>query len=170
MTFLLQALAWITDPAHQGGPNGIWARLGEHLAYSAIGVLLACILAVPVGAWVGHTGRGRGLAVGLSSAARALPTLGLVTLLGIGLGIGLVGPMIAFVALAVPSILAGTYAGIGAAEPVGGLGAERPGPHPRVGQAAEFGQFEEVLVLEGVHDHDARVHGHQPAGARARPA
>lgn len=116
MSFLLEALAWIADPAHQGGPNGIWARLGEHLAYSALGVLIACVIAVPLGAWVGHTGRGRGLAVGLSGAARALPTLGLVTLLGILLGIGLVGPMIAFVALAVPSILAGTYAGIGAAD------------------------------------------------------
>lgn len=116
MNLLARALAWIADPAHQTGPDGIWARLGEHLAYSAFGVLAAAVVAIPLGAWVGHTGRGRGLAVGLSGAARALPTLGLVTLLGLWLGIGLLAPMIAFVALAVPSVLAGTYAGIGSAD------------------------------------------------------
>ncbi|WP_232548431.1 ABC transporter permease [Propioniciclava soli] len=127
MNYLLDAFAWIADPAHQAGPNGIWARLGEHLGYSVVGVLLACLVAVPAGLWVGHTGRGRGLAVGLASAARALPTLGLVTLLGLLLGIGLVGPMIAFVALALPSILAGTYAGVEAADRVAVDGARAAG-------------------------------------------
>nr|WP_269779272.1 ABC transporter permease [Propioniciclava soli] len=101
--------------------------MGEHLGYSVVGVLLACLVAVPAGLWVGHTGRGRGLAVGLASAARALPTLGLVTLLGLLLGIGLVGPMIAFVALALPSILAGTYAGVEAADRVAVDGARAAG-------------------------------------------
>ncbi|MDN5571147.1 MAG: ABC transporter permease subunit, partial [Propionibacteriaceae bacterium] len=127
MRYLIEAFAWIADPANQGGPNGIWARMGEHLTYSAVGVLLACAIAVPVGLWVGHTGRGRGLAVGLSGAARALPTLGLVTLLGLLLGIGLVGPMIAFVALALPSILAGAYAGVESADRVAVDGARACG-------------------------------------------
>lgn len=127
MRYLVEAFAWIADPANQSGPNGIWARLGEHLAYSAVAVLLACVVAVPVGLWVGHTGRGRGLAVGLSGAARALPTLGLVTLMGLLMGIGLVGPMIAFVALALPSILAGAYAGVESADRVAVDGARACG-------------------------------------------
>ena len=112
MRFFTDALAWVADPARWPGPDGIAVRLGEHLAYSVVGVLIACLVGIPAGWWVGHTRRGRGLAVGLSGAARALPTLGLVTLLGILLGIGIVGPMVAFVALALPSVLAGAYAGI----------------------------------------------------------
>lgn len=118
MRYFLDAVAWIADPAHHGGPDGIFARLGEHFGYSILGVALACLVGVPAGWLVGHTRRGRGLAVGLSGAARALPTLGLVTLLGLALGIGIVGPMIAFVVLAIPSVLAGAYAGVEASDPV----------------------------------------------------
>ena len=112
MRFLTDALAWIADPAHWGGAEGIAVRLGEHLAYSAGAVALACLVGIPVGWAVGHTRRGRGPAVALAGAARAIPTLGLVTLLGILAGIGLLGPMIAFVVLALPSVLAGAYAGV----------------------------------------------------------
>ena len=116
MSYFLAALAWIADPGRWTGANGIGARLAEHLAYSVIGVLIACLIGIPVGWWVGHTGKLRGLAVELSGGARALPTLGLVTLLGILFGIGLVGPMIAFVVLALPSVLAGAYSGVEAAD------------------------------------------------------
>ncbi len=116
MNFLIEAFAWLADPTHWGGPNGIGVRLGEHLAYSVAGVALACVIAIPAGWWVGHSGRLRGLAVGISGGARALPTLGLVTLLGILFGIGLIGPMVAFVILALPSVLAGAYSGVEAAD------------------------------------------------------
>lgn len=116
MTYLIAALAWIIDPAHWSGPNSIGVRLVEHLAYSFFGVLLACLIAIPAGWWVGHTGKLRGLAVGISGGARALPTLGLVTLLGILFGIGLLGPMVAFVVLALPSVLAGAYSGVESAD------------------------------------------------------
>lgn len=116
MSLLLEAIAWILDPAHLPGPDGILARTGEHVYYTALGVGLACLVAVPVGWAVGHTGRGKALAVGASGAARAVPTLGVITLLGILLGIGLTGPLVAFVILAIPSVLAGAYAGVEAAD------------------------------------------------------
>ena len=117
MNYFADALHWILDPAHQSGPDGIWARMGEHLWYTVLAVVIASAIAVPVGWWVGHTRRGRGLAVGLSGAARALPTLGLVTLLGIMLGIGLAAPLLSFVVLAIPSVLAGAYAGVESVDP-----------------------------------------------------
>ncbi len=98
VNYLAQAFAWIADPAHQGGPGGIWARLGEHLLYTLIATTAAAAIAIPLGYWIGHTGRGRGLIVGATGVARALPTLGLAAL----------------AVLALPSILAGAYAGLDA--------------------------------------------------------
>jgi len=60
---------------------------------------------------LGHTGRGKNLAVSVSGGLRALPTLGALTLFGLWLGIGLAAPIIALVILAIPPLLAGAYAG-----------------------------------------------------------
>lgn len=117
MNYFAEAIAWIFDPANAGGGNGVWARSGEHLWYTLLAVALSCLIAIPLGYLVGHTRRGRGLVVVCSGAARALPTLGVVTLVGLLLGIGLVAPMVALVLLAIPSVLAGAYAGIEAVDP-----------------------------------------------------
>lgn len=112
MTNFVAAFAWVIDPAHFGGPTGILARVGEHVWYSALTVLIAAAIALPIGLAIGHTGRGRQLAVQLSGALRALPTLGLVILLALLLGLGLIPPLIALVILAIPPTLAGAYAGL----------------------------------------------------------
>ncbi|MEO9248532.1 ABC transporter permease subunit [Citricoccus nitrophenolicus] len=116
MNQVWEAIRWCLDPSNWQGASGLGARSLEHLGYTALALLIAAAIAVPVGWWVGHTGRGRGLAVAVSGAARALPTLGVVTLMGLLLGIGLAGPMTAFVILAVPSILAAAYAGFEAVD------------------------------------------------------
>lgn len=110
MEYLSQAWSWIW--ANLPGTDGVVVRLQEHLAYSVVAVLIAAVLAVPLGWLVGHAGRGRGLVVVSSGAARALPTLGVLTLAGLVLGIGLAAPLVALVVLAFPSILAGAYAGV----------------------------------------------------------
>lgn len=104
-------IAWIVDHLADGE---LGLRIGEHLFYTFISVLIATVIAVPVGYLIGHTGKGREIAVGVSGAARALPSFGLILLL-----IGLVGVVqrpiaafAAFVILAIPSILAGAYSGI----------------------------------------------------------
>lgn len=117
MSLFGTALSWLTDPENWSGAAGIPARLLEHLAYSGITLAVALAVAVPLGLWVGHTGRGSGLVVGLTGALRALPTLGLLTLFTLLLGLGLVPPIIALVLLAIPPILSGTYAGIANVSP-----------------------------------------------------
>ncbi|MGA1838355.1 ABC transporter permease subunit [Herbiconiux sp. 11R-BC] len=111
MNLFFDGIAWILDPANQSGPSGWIARLGEQLAYTFGAVAIAAVIAVPLGYLVGHTGRGRDIAVSLSGGFRALPSLGLLILLGLGLGIGFRAPLLTFVILAIPPILAGAYAG-----------------------------------------------------------
>ena len=113
----LGALEWLSDPARWTGPSGIPLRAVEHLGYTALGVLVAALIAVPVGLYVGHTGRFKGLAVGAAGVARALPTLGLVTLFALLVGIGLTAPLLSFVILAIPSLLAGAYSAVESADP-----------------------------------------------------
>ncbi len=117
MNYFTEALAWIFDPANAGGSGGVLARSAEHLWYTVLAVALSCLIAIPLGYLVGHTRRGRGLVVVSSGAARALPTLGVVTLVALLLGIGLVAPIVALVLLAIPSVLAGAYAGVEAIDP-----------------------------------------------------
>src|SRR3546814_9418963 len=91
----------------------------QQLAYTAISVLIAAVIAVPVGWYIGHTGKVREIAVAISGAARAIPSFGLLILLVLLLGV-LHKPeaaVITFVVLAIPSLLAGAYTGFEAIEP-----------------------------------------------------
>lgn len=103
---------WLFDPAHWSGQQGVPQRLVEHLGYTALTMIIALVVAIPLGAWIGHTGRGGFLVVGLANGLRALPTLGLLVLLVGLIGLGLLGPLVSLVILAVPPVLAGTYAGV----------------------------------------------------------
>ncbi len=111
-----QVLAWLADPAHWRGPNGVGVRIAEHLYYTVVAVLLASAVAVPVGLLVGHTARGGVVLVGLANAMRALPTLGLLTFLFLLLRSQAVSTLVALVVLAVPPVLAGSYAGVRSVE------------------------------------------------------
>lgn len=111
MNLLIEGFRWILDPAHYGGSNGIDTRIIEHLGISGFVVLIAAVIAIPIGYLIGHSGRGRGIAVSLSGGVRALPTLGFISILALNIGIGLEAPVIALVVLAIPSILAGAYIG-----------------------------------------------------------
>lgn len=121
---IAQVWAWLTTAAHWDGPDGVWARLAEHLEYTLIALAIALVIAVPAGAVIGHTGRGTGLVAGLANALRALPSLGLLVILALWalgnlpVGIALQASSIAVLAvLAIPPILTSTYAGIAAVDP-----------------------------------------------------
>jgi osmoprotectant transport system permease protein len=118
MNQIAAAFAWILDPAHLVGPDGVPARLGEHLEYSVLTLLIVAVIALPIGFAIGHSGRGIGLSVQVSGGLRALPTLGLVLFLALEIpgGIGLGPPLIALVILAIPPVLAGAYSGIAAVD------------------------------------------------------
>jgi osmoprotectant transport system permease protein len=112
VNLVAQVVEWFSDPAHWTGAGGVPARLLEHLFYSGLALLAGLVVAVPIGALVGHTGRGGFAVVGLANGLRALPELGLLILLVLLMGIGLIPVVIALGVLAVPPLLAGTYAGV----------------------------------------------------------
>jgi osmoprotectant transport system permease protein len=116
--------AWLTDGAHWQGSDGITRRLIEHLAYSLTAVVIAAAIAIPLGLYIGHTGRGRVFVVNLAGAARAIPSLGLLFIAVLWLGPKFSGDMaflapagIVLVVLAIPPILSGAYAGVESVEP-----------------------------------------------------
>ncbi len=115
---LADLVAWFADPGNWSGPDGVPTRLAEHLQYTVLALLLACLVAIPLGALVGHTGRGAFLVVGTTNALRALPTLGVVIMVVLLTSIGLGPVLFALVVLAVPPVMAGTYAGIRAVDPM----------------------------------------------------
>ncbi|GAB2549276.1 ABC transporter permease subunit [Leucobacter ruminantium] len=116
MNLFADALAWLADPAHWSGPGGIPVRTLQHLGVTALALGISAVIALPAGVLIGHSRRGAGLVGGLTGAARALPTLGLLTLFGLALGIGLAAPLLALVVLAIPSLLAGAYSGVQAVD------------------------------------------------------
>lgn len=113
MSLLTDAINWMSDPAQWSGPNSIPVRTGQHLVFTVATVVIASAIALPAGMLIGHTRRGAGLVGALTGAARAIPTLGLLTIFGLWLGIGLKAPLLALIILAIPSLLAGAYSGVG---------------------------------------------------------
>jgi osmoprotectant transport system permease protein len=111
MNLVSDTIAWIGEHFASGE---LWVRIGEQLFYTVISVLIASVIAIPVGYYIGHTGRGREIAVGIAGAARALPSFGLILLLVSLVGViqRPIAAFAAFVVLAVPSILAGAYSGL----------------------------------------------------------
>jgi osmoprotectant transport system permease protein len=116
-------VAWLSDPAHWSGPSGIPQRVLEHLEYSAVTLVIAALIAIPLGMYVGHAGRGR-TAVSVANSLRAVPSLDLLFAIALWVGPWIHGGLaftlpsiIVLVLLAIPPILSGTYAGVGSVDP-----------------------------------------------------
>jgi osmoprotectant transport system permease protein len=123
MEFLGSVLEWFADPVNWSGRDGIPVRLGEHLGLSGLPLLIAVAIALPVGLSIGHTGRGASVAINLSNVGRAVPTLAILVIAWMLLGLPLaelglrreaaeITTIIAMVALAVPPIVTNTYVGL----------------------------------------------------------
>jgi len=117
---------WLSDPSHWSGPDGVPARLREHLQYSLVALLIAAAIAIPVGLLIGHTRRGTFAVVAIANSFRALPTVGLLTFFyillaphihGTGNASYYIPSEIVLVLLAIPSMLSNTYAGIDNVDP-----------------------------------------------------
>jgi osmoprotectant transport system permease protein len=114
MDTLLSGIAWILDPAHWTGFDGIPVRVTEHVVISAVSLAIAALVAVPIGLYTGHTGRWGTTVTNIASLGRSVPSYALLlvffTLTG---ALGAPTTIPTLVLLAVPPLLAGVHVAIG---------------------------------------------------------
>lgn len=120
---MTELLAWLTSPATWQGETGIPFRLLEHVAISAISVFTATLAALPIGLWIGHTGRWSTAAINVANIGRAVPSYAIIVMvLPVSLaispeyGLDLIPTFLAMVLLAIPPILVNAYAGLQAVD------------------------------------------------------
>jgi osmoprotectant transport system permease protein len=117
LSFLTFAWDWLKSPQQWHGHSGIPIRVLQHLGYSGLALLIAAAIAVPLGLLIGHYGRGGFVVVNVANIWRAIPTLGLLILVVVLLGLGVLAWLIPLVALAIPPILVNTYEGVAGVDP-----------------------------------------------------
>jgi osmoprotectant transport system permease protein len=115
---IMEALfAWLSAPAHWQGSDGIPTRVSEHMMLSAVAVLAAAALALPLGMALGHMRKGGFLAMNVANVGRALPSMALLALalpiaFAMNLGLGFWPTFLALVPLGLPPILTNTYVAV----------------------------------------------------------
>jgi osmoprotectant transport system permease protein len=117
MSFFSYAWDWVTQSANWHGSGSIPQQILAHLGYSALPLLIAALIGIPAGVAIGHTGRGAVAVVNLANSWRAIPTLGLLTLLAVYLGFSFVTWLLPLVVLAIPPILVNAYEGVAGVDP-----------------------------------------------------
>lgn len=122
MSFLREVLEWFTDPANWAGVSGIPNRAFEHIEISVLSLVLASLIAVPAGLYIGRTRRFEFLVVSVANFGRAIPSFAILALalpltIRLGLGLGFWPTVIALFLLAIPPILTNTYVGVQEIDP-----------------------------------------------------
>jgi osmoprotectant transport system permease protein len=115
---------WFADGAHYQGPDAVQIRILEHVMVSGLAVLVAVLVALPIGLYLGHSGRFGFVAVNVANIGRAIPSLAAIalaipiagTLLGVQNGLGFWPTLLALIPLAVPPILTNAYVAVRAVD------------------------------------------------------
>jgi len=90
----------------------IWEKTVEHVWLSLASLAVACVIAIPLGVWLGHRHRGSFIAINVSNVGRALPSLAVISI-GLGLlGVGFTNVLVALVILAAPVMLTNAYVAV----------------------------------------------------------
>jgi len=89
----------------------------EHVVISAIGLVIALAIALPVGVVLGHRHTGSFVAISVSNVLRALPSLALIAISLAFIGLSRANITIALVALAVPPVLTNAYTAVAGVDP-----------------------------------------------------
>ncbi len=108
--FIFNQRESVSGQTQVGGHEMIHLTL-NHLALSAAAVVVAAAIAVPLGLYLGHYGKGEFAAINASNVGRSIPTLVLLAVFIAYLGVGFIPIMISLALLALPPILTNTFVG-----------------------------------------------------------
>jgi osmoprotectant transport system permease protein len=84
----------------------------ETLKIAGIAMLIALVIAIPIGVALGHIHRGSFIAINLGNIWRALPSLAVLAIGVAFLGIGLGNVLLALIVLAVPPMITNAYVAV----------------------------------------------------------
>lgn len=111
MSTIVDGFRWLFDPDNWDGSNGIRHAVFQHIWYSLVATAAAIAIAFPIGVAIGHTGKGRFVAANVSGIWRAIPTIGVVTIVFRWQPLSVWPVLVALVILAIPPIVLNTVAG-----------------------------------------------------------
>ena len=119
--FLVDVWHWLTSGDQWHGGDGVPHLLANHVRVSLSSLLVAMLIALPLGAWLGHRGVGGVVAINVANIGRAVPVYAMLVLavqiFGITspTGFGWTGSFVAFgplVLLGIPPMLTNSYVGV----------------------------------------------------------
>jgi osmoprotectant transport system permease protein len=102
----------VTGGNKVGGLDSVLELAARQVEVTILALLLAMLIAIPIGLYFGHKGTGELLAIGLGNAGRAVPELALVALIAVLIGVGTPTLTIALAVLGIPPILTNVFVGI----------------------------------------------------------
>jgi osmoprotectant transport system permease protein len=108
---------WIFTADNWWGENGIAHAIVQQLWYSLLATAVAVSIALPIGLAIGHTGKGRFVAVNVTGVWRAIPTIGVVTIVFRWYPLSVWPVLAALILLSIPPVVLNTVAGIDSVPP-----------------------------------------------------
>jgi glycine betaine/choline ABC-type transport system substrate-binding protein/ABC-type proline/glycine betaine transport system permease subunit len=99
------------------GGSHLLPLLWTHLRVTFEAVLVACLVALPIGLWLGHRGKGELAASTAANVGRAVPSFAVLVFFSTYFGLNVANLVFAMVLLALPPIFVNTYVGIRQVEP-----------------------------------------------------
>lgn len=110
--FIVSERESVSGGVQIGGPGEMLDLTLTHILVSAVPIVAAVVLFVPLGLVLGHKGRGEFLAVSISNVGRAVPSLALLAFFLAYLGIGFTNVATVLFLLAIPPILTNTFVAV----------------------------------------------------------
>lgn len=107
----------VTGGNKVGGFDKCLELVVGHLEVTFLALALALIIALPVGLYLGHRGKGELLAVGIGNAGRAIPELAVIALVATLIGVGMKNVAPALALLGIAPIIVNAYVGVRQVDP-----------------------------------------------------
>jgi glycine betaine/choline ABC-type transport system substrate-binding protein/ABC-type proline/glycine betaine transport system permease subunit len=111
LNYLLHSRESVGGGVQVGGSH-LLPLLWMHLRVTFEAAIIATAIALPVGVWLGHKGRGQLAASTAANVGRAVPSFAVLVFASTYLGLNVTNLVFAMVLLAIPPIFTNTYVGV----------------------------------------------------------